>query len=183
MVKRAAEIQGRSVSDFVVAAAQEAAHRTIEETEIICLSIEDQRLLAEALFNPPEPAPAMLSAAVEQAGLAALFEHVLSVEEVAVCKPHPKVRQIAVDRLAMPAEALASVSSNGWDASWAASPFGMRAIWCNRSGQRPSGCSARPTIRSVRLPSCRRCPAPEPVSGTGARSAPAPPRARGFWRR
>jgi len=38
IVKRAAEIQGRSVSGFVVAAAQEAAHRTIEETEIIRLS-------------------------------------------------------------------------------------------------------------------------------------------------
>jgi len=35
VVKRAAEIQGRSVSDFVVAAAQEAAHRTIEETSLI----------------------------------------------------------------------------------------------------------------------------------------------------
>ncbi|SRR5258708_6916318 len=32
VVKRAAEIQGRSVSDFVVAAAQEAAHWTIEKT-------------------------------------------------------------------------------------------------------------------------------------------------------
>jgi uncharacterized protein (DUF1778 family) len=32
IVKRAAEIQGRSVSDFVVAAAQEAAQRTIEKT-------------------------------------------------------------------------------------------------------------------------------------------------------
>ena len=30
LVKRAAEMQGRSVSDFVVAAAQEVAHRTIE---------------------------------------------------------------------------------------------------------------------------------------------------------
>jgi uncharacterized protein (DUF1778 family) len=63
VVRRAAEIQGRSVSDFVVAAAQEAAHRTIEETEIIRLSIEDQRLLAEALLNPPEPAPALVRAA------------------------------------------------------------------------------------------------------------------------
>lgn len=62
-VKRAAEIQGRSVSDFVVAAAQEAAHRTIEETEIVRLSVEDQRLLAEALLNPPEPAPALVRAA------------------------------------------------------------------------------------------------------------------------
>ena len=63
VVKRAAALQGRSVSDFVVAAAQEAAHRTIEETEIIRLPVEDQRLLAEALLNPPEPAPALVRAA------------------------------------------------------------------------------------------------------------------------
>jgi len=33
VVKRAAEIQGRSVSDFVVAAAQEVATRTIEDAQ------------------------------------------------------------------------------------------------------------------------------------------------------
>lgn len=59
IVKRAAEIQGRSVSDFVVAAAQEAANRTIEETQIVRLSVEDQRAFAEAILNPPEPAPAL----------------------------------------------------------------------------------------------------------------------------
>lgn len=59
VVKRAAEIQGRSVSDFVVAAAQEAAHRTIEETQIIRLSVEDQRAFAEAILNPSPPTPAM----------------------------------------------------------------------------------------------------------------------------
>ena len=58
-VRRAAEIQGRSVSDFVVAAAQEAASRAIEEAQIIRLSVEDQRLFAEAIINPPEPAPAL----------------------------------------------------------------------------------------------------------------------------
>jgi uncharacterized protein (DUF1778 family) len=63
IVKRAAEIQGRSVSDFVVAAAQEAAHRTIEETQIIRLSVEDQRAFAEAILNPPEPTPALKRAA------------------------------------------------------------------------------------------------------------------------
>jgi len=63
IVKRAAEIQGRSVSDFVVAAAQEAANRTIEETQIIRLSVEDQRALAEAILDPPEPAPALVRAA------------------------------------------------------------------------------------------------------------------------
>lgn len=59
VVKRAAEMQGRSVSDFVVAAAQEAAHRAIEETQVIRLSVEDQRAFAEAILNPPEPTPAL----------------------------------------------------------------------------------------------------------------------------
>lgn len=63
VVKRAAEIQGRSVSDFVVAAAQEAANRTIEETQIVRLSLEDQRAFAEAILNPPPPSSGLLRAA------------------------------------------------------------------------------------------------------------------------
>jgi len=59
VVKRAAEIQGRSVSDFVVAAAREAAQRTIEENHLFRLSIEDQRRFVELLLAPPEPAPAL----------------------------------------------------------------------------------------------------------------------------
>jgi uncharacterized protein (DUF1778 family) len=63
VVKRAAELQGRSVSDFVVAAAQEAAQRTIEETHIIRLSVEDQRRFVALLLNPPQPTPALIRAA------------------------------------------------------------------------------------------------------------------------
>ena len=59
MLKRAAEIEGRTLTDFVVSAAREAACRTIEEAEIIRLSLEDQRRVAEALLSPPEPAPAL----------------------------------------------------------------------------------------------------------------------------
>jgi 2-haloacid dehalogenase len=77
---------------------------------------------------------AMLAVAVDHAGFGALVDHVPSVEEVGVFKPHPRVYQLAVDRLAVPARAIAFVSSNGWDA-WAASAFGLRAIWCNRQGQ------------------------------------------------
>jgi uncharacterized protein (DUF1778 family) len=58
-VRRAAEIEGRSVSDFVVDAAHEAAQRTIAETQIIRLSVADQRRLAEALARPPKPAAAL----------------------------------------------------------------------------------------------------------------------------
>lgn len=59
IVRRAAELQGRSVSDFVVAAAQDAAQRTIEDTHVIRLAAEDQRRFAEALLNPPPLASAM----------------------------------------------------------------------------------------------------------------------------
>ena len=59
VVKRAAEIQGRSISEFVVAAAQEAAHRTIEETHLIRLSAEEQSRFVDLLLNPPEPSPAL----------------------------------------------------------------------------------------------------------------------------
>jgi uncharacterized protein (DUF1778 family) len=59
MVRRAAEIEGRSVSDFVVDAAQEAARRTIEDTHIIRLAAEDQLRFAQLLLEPPPLAPAM----------------------------------------------------------------------------------------------------------------------------
>ncbi|MFL5287998.1 MAG: DUF1778 domain-containing protein [Rhodopila sp.] len=63
VVRRAAELQGSSVSEFVVNAAQQAAHRLIEETQIIRLSVEDHRTLVEALSQAPEPAAALRRAA------------------------------------------------------------------------------------------------------------------------
>jgi uncharacterized protein (DUF1778 family) len=62
VLRRAAEIQGRSLSDFIVSAAREIAHRTIEETQIIRLSVEQQRQIADALINPPPPTPALIRA-------------------------------------------------------------------------------------------------------------------------
>jgi uncharacterized protein (DUF1778 family) len=58
-LKRAAELQGRSLSDFVVSAAHDAACRAIEEAELIRLAVEDQRQLAKAIFEPPAPAKAL----------------------------------------------------------------------------------------------------------------------------
>jgi uncharacterized protein (DUF1778 family) len=61
-IKRAAEIRGCSVSDFVAAAIEEATARTIQLANVIELSPEDQLALAEAILNPPEPSPALLRA-------------------------------------------------------------------------------------------------------------------------
>lgn len=62
MVRRAAEIQGRSISDFVVAAAQEAAQRAISEVELLKLSSSAQEQFISLLLNPPRPAPALARA-------------------------------------------------------------------------------------------------------------------------
>ena len=51
-IKRAAQLQGRSVSEFVAAAARDAAQRAIEADQVIRLSEADQERLADLLLNP-----------------------------------------------------------------------------------------------------------------------------------
>jgi 2-haloacid dehalogenase len=76
-------------------------------------------------------APKMLEAGARSAGIEALLDAILTVEDVGIYKPHPKVYQLAVDRLAIPPDQIAFQSSNAWDVSGAAT-FGLRAVWINR---------------------------------------------------
>jgi 2-haloacid dehalogenase len=94
--------------------------------------------------------PTMLESLVRNAKLDGLFDAVLSVEEVGAFKPHPKVYQLALDRLQLPAGAISFQSSNGWDA-YSASAFGMKVVWCNRSGQPAERLPGKPdcVIRSL----------------------------------
>jgi 2-haloacid dehalogenase len=75
--------------------------------------------------------PAMLAAAVENAGIGDFLDAVLSVEEVGVFKPHPQVYRLAVDRLGVRPDQIAFQSSNAWDVNGAAC-FGLRPVWINR---------------------------------------------------
>jgi 2-haloacid dehalogenase len=98
--------------------------------------------------------PDMLASALAHTGIAHLFHAVLSVEEVGVYKPHPKVYQLALERLAVPREAISFQSSNSWDA-YAAAAFGLRTVWCNRYGQKAERLPGKPDfeVRSlVELP-------------------------------
>ncbi len=79
-------------------------------------------------------APAMLRSAIDAAGIGALLDQVLSVEAVGVFKPHPRVYQLAVESLGVPAGRICFLSSNGWDIAGAAR-FGFRAVWINRAGE------------------------------------------------
>lgn len=59
LLKRAAELQGRTMTDFVVSAVQDAAQRAVEQAEVIRLSLADQECFAQALLSPPAAAPAL----------------------------------------------------------------------------------------------------------------------------
>ena len=59
LLKRAAEIEGRSLTDFVVTAASEAATRVIDEASVVRLSVADQQRFADALINPKPLTTAM----------------------------------------------------------------------------------------------------------------------------
>lgn len=69
MIKRAAEIQGRSVSEFVVAAAEAAASETIRNTHVIEVALDHQEAFFKAMVNPPLPGPALRRAAKAHARL------------------------------------------------------------------------------------------------------------------
>jgi 2-haloacid dehalogenase len=94
--------------------------------------------------------PAMLDRLVEHAGLAGVFDAVISVEEAGAFKPHRTVYQCAVDRLGLPGERIGFVSSNGWDAH-AASASGMTVIWCNRGRQPPERLPGAPDAQIASL--------------------------------
>jgi 2-haloacid dehalogenase len=87
--------------------------------------------------------PLMLDSVVRHAHLEGLLDCVLSVEEVGVYKPNPRVYQLAVDRLGIPARQMSFQSSNAWDA-YAASSFGMTVVWCNRYRQSPERLPGQP---------------------------------------
>ena len=81
-------------------------------------------------------APVMLEAAVRSAGLSERLDHVMSIEDVGIYKPDPRVYQLAADRIGVQASEICFMSSNAWDA-YAASHFGFQVAWVNRFRQPP----------------------------------------------
>ncbi len=87
--------------------------------------------------------PAMLQAAVRNAGIDALLDGVFSVDSLGIYKPHGSVYRLAVDRLGLPARRISFQSANAWDAAGAAH-FGFRVAWINRFGQQAERLPAKP---------------------------------------
>jgi uncharacterized protein (DUF1778 family) len=65
--ERAAAIQGRKMTEFVVSSAVEAAHRVLRESELADLTRRDKIAFVEALLNPPAPNAKLRNAAARHA--------------------------------------------------------------------------------------------------------------------
>lgn len=76
----------------------------------------------------------MLTSAVENAGIGALLEHVLSIEALARFKPSRAVYDLVGEAMGVAPDEVLFVSSNGWDVAGAAS-YGFGTLWVNRAGE------------------------------------------------
>lgn len=63
LIERAARIRGTSVTNFVVASAQQAAAETIKNVEVLTLRDAARETFMEALLHPPAPSAAARAAA------------------------------------------------------------------------------------------------------------------------
>jgi 2-haloacid dehalogenase len=80
--------------------------------------------------------PLMLAAVVKNCGLEGVFERLISVRQLGVYKPDPRVYQLACTAAGLQPEEIAFVSSNYFNIAGAAS-FGFRTFWINRRGEQP----------------------------------------------
>ncbi len=55
LIDRAAALEGRSVSEYVLTHVQPAAEQAIQRHQVIALSVRDSVRFVDALLNPPEP--------------------------------------------------------------------------------------------------------------------------------
>jgi len=95
------------------------------------------RKALKALSNYPlailsNGSPRMLHAVVKSAGLEGVFSHVISVDEVKIYKPSPRVYQLASQKMSVSETSIGFVSSNSWDVI-GAKAFGFWTCWVNRS--------------------------------------------------
>lgn len=65
LIQKAADLEGRSLTDFVVSSVQSAAYQVIERHQTLKLSLEDSEAFVEAIFNQQQPNEALKLAALK----------------------------------------------------------------------------------------------------------------------
>ena len=63
LIQRAADLEGRTITDFVLSSARAAAERTIEKHGMLILTARESEAFADAILSPAEPGPVLRRAA------------------------------------------------------------------------------------------------------------------------
>ncbi len=63
LIQRAADLVGRSLTDFVISSSQQAANKVIREHEIITLTSQESKRFVNTILNPTKPNAALKKAA------------------------------------------------------------------------------------------------------------------------
>jgi len=63
LFERAAELQGRTLTEFVVRSTMEAAQEAVRENELMSLTARDTKAFVNALLKPPAPSARLKRAA------------------------------------------------------------------------------------------------------------------------
>ena len=63
LLKSAADLSGRTLTDFVINSAYEVAVRVIQEYQQLHLSVKDRDVFIKAILNPPLPSDSLAKAA------------------------------------------------------------------------------------------------------------------------
>ncbi|WP_421780124.1 haloacid dehalogenase type II [Kiloniella litopenaei] len=85
----------------------------------------------------------MLNKSIENAGLQPLLDKAISIDEVGVYKPSPKVYELGTDYVQCKPEEILFVSANAWDVA-GANHFGYRVAWINRFKRPPEILPGKP---------------------------------------
>lgn len=64
LLQKAADLEGRTLTDFVISSVQAEALRVIERHQTLKLSMSDAESFVDAILNPPQPNDALKAAAI-----------------------------------------------------------------------------------------------------------------------
>ena len=87
--------------------------------------------------------PGMLRANTDRAGMAGLFELLVSTDANHTYKPDPRAYQLGIDRLHLQKREIVFAAFGGWDAA-GAKAFGYPTVWVNRFNQPLEELGVRP---------------------------------------
>ncbi|MBZ5610423.1 MAG: DUF1778 domain-containing protein [Acidobacteriia bacterium] len=62
LIQRAADLEGRSMTDFVLHSAEAAAERTLQDRAMLILTARETQTFVDAILNPLEPGPVLRAA-------------------------------------------------------------------------------------------------------------------------